>query len=109
MNQNSESIVMGRILSKHTDIQKEQKPVTSLQEKSPTPLKSICLFRSYFEVKTSFVVTQILLRNERFIKDQMNNEPKHPSQNAVMLTRLGTNKFFLCLQKKKCRGWVHFK
>ena len=56
MNQNSESIVMGRILSKHTDIQKEQKSVTSLQEKSPTPLKSICLFRSYFEVKTSFVV-----------------------------------------------------
>ena len=65
---------MGRILSKHTDIRKEQKPVTSLQENSPTPLKSISQhIRSYFEVKTSDVVKQSLLRNERFIKDQMNN------------------------------------
>ena len=99
---------MGRILSKHTDIRKEQKPVTSLQENSPTPLESICLFRSYFEVKTSFVVRQILLTNERFIKDQMKNRNETPITKCSHADAIGKKPIF-CLQKKKCSGWVHFK
>ena len=92
---------MGRILSKHTDIQKEQKPVTSLQEKSPTPLESICLFRSYFEVKTSFVVRQILLRNERFIKDQMNNGTETPITKCSHADAIGNKPIFFMPAKKR--------
>ena len=94
---------MSRILSKHTDIQKEQKPVTSLQEKSPTPLKSICLFRSYFEVKTSFVVRQILLRNESFIKDQMNNinVTETPITKCSHADAIGNKPIFFYACKKK--------
>ena len=91
---------MGRILLNHTDIRKEQKPVTSLQENSPTPLKSICLFRSYFEGKTSFVVRQILLRIERFIKDQMKNGTKTLITKCSLMTWLGTNQFFYACKKK---------
>ena len=92
---------MGRILSKHTDIQKEQKPVTSLQENSPTPLKSIWLFQSHFEVKTSFVVRQILLRNERFIKDQMNNRTETPITKGSHADAIGNNPIFFNPCKKK--------
>ena len=93
---------MGRILSKHTDIRKEQKPVTSLPEiNPPTPLKSICLFRSYFEVKTSFVVRQILLRNERFIKDQMKNGTETPITKCSHADAIGNKPIFFMPAKKK--------
>ena len=92
---------MGRILSKHIDIRKEQKPVTSLQENSPTPLKSISQhIRSYFEEKTSDVVKQSLLRNERFIKDQMNNGTEKPITNGSHADVIGNKPIFLCLKKK---------
>ena len=101
---------MGRILSKHTDIRKEQKPVTPLQENSPTPLKSICQhIRSHFEVKTSFVVRQSLLGNERFIKDQMNNGTETPITKCSHAEAIGNKPIFFMPAKKKRTGWVHFK
>ena len=83
--------------------------IQTRQENSPTPLKSICLFRSYFEVKTSFAVRQILLRNERFIKDQMENGTKTAITKCSHDDVIGNKPIFFMPAKKKCRGWVHFK
>ena len=99
----------GRILSKPTDNRKEQKPVTSEKRTRLQPLKSISQhIRSYFEVKTSDVVKQSLLRNERFIKDQMNNGTEKPITNGSHADVIGSKPISLC-PKKKRRGWVHFK
>ena len=59
------------------------------------PLKSICQqIRGYFEVKTSDVVKQSLLRNERFIKDQMNNGTGKPITNGSHADVIGNKPIF---------------